>query len=98
VRCHQINGDKLWKFQDVAIISEPRGVAVDRDLNVYVVSTGNNSVVVISPDGKRCRTVLGKSDGTIVLCYPITPDRSVNYFLSLLRSKVYDANLVIHSS
>jgi DNA-binding beta-propeller fold protein YncE len=26
-------------------------------------SSSNNSVVVISPDGKRCRTVLGESDG-----------------------------------
>ena len=63
VSCHKINGDKLWEFQDVAIIKYPRGVAVDKDLNVYVASTVNNSVVVISPDGKRCRTVLGKSDG-----------------------------------
>ena len=63
VGCHKINGDKLWEFQDVAIIRNPSGVAVDKDLNVYVVSIGNNSVVVISPDGKRCRTVLGESDG-----------------------------------
>ena len=63
VSCHKINRDKLWEFQDVAIIREPHGIAVDRDLNVYVVSKGNNSVVVISPDGKRCRTMLGKSDG-----------------------------------
>jgi len=32
-------------------------------LNVYVASLGNNSVVVISSDGKRCRTVFGESDG-----------------------------------
>jgi DNA-binding beta-propeller fold protein YncE len=63
ISCHKINGDKLWEFQDVAIIREPRGVAVDKDLNVYVASEGNNSVVLISPDGKRCKTVLGKSDG-----------------------------------
>ena len=63
ISCHKINGDKLWEFQDVAIIREPRGVAVDNDLNVYVASEGNNSVVLISPDGKRCKTVLGKSDG-----------------------------------
>ena len=63
VSCHKINGDKLWEFQDVAIIINPHGVAVDRDLNVYVASLGNNSVVVISPDGKRCRTVFGESDG-----------------------------------
>jgi len=63
VSCHKIKGDKLWEFQDVAIIREPYGVAVDRDFNVYVASFYNNSVVVITPDGKRCRTVLGKSDG-----------------------------------
>jgi hypothetical protein len=63
VSCHKINGDKLWEFQDVAIIRNPRGIAVDRDLNVYVASLCNNSVVVISPDGKHCRTVLGESDG-----------------------------------
>ena len=63
VSCHKINGDKLWEIQDVAIIREPIGVAVDRELNVYVASKDNDNVVVISPDGKRCRTVLGKSDG-----------------------------------
>ena len=63
VSCHKINGDKLWEFQDVAIIRDPHGVAVDKDLNVYVVSGGNDGVVVISSDEKRCRTVLGKSDG-----------------------------------
>ena len=68
ISCHKINGDKLWEFQDVAIIREPNGVALDRDLNVYVASRGNNSVVVISPDGKRCRTVLDESDG---IAYPM---------------------------
>jgi hypothetical protein len=70
--CHKINGDKLWEFQDVAIIRKPRGVAVDKDLNGYVTSLDNNSVVVISPDGKRCRTVLGKSDGIdqpVAICF-----------------------------
>jgi DNA-binding beta-propeller fold protein YncE len=66
VSYHKINGDKLWEFQDVAIIRKPRRVAVDRDLNVYVASKGNDSVVVISPDGKRCRTVLGKSDDILL--------------------------------
>ena len=63
VSCHKINGDKLWEFKDVAIIRSPGGVAVDKDLNVYLASFDDNSVVVISPDGKRCRTVLGISDG-----------------------------------
>jgi DNA-binding beta-propeller fold protein YncE len=63
ISCHKINGDKLWEFQDVAIIRNPLGIAVDRDLNVYVASRDTNGVVVISPDGKRCRTVLGVSDG-----------------------------------
>jgi DNA-binding beta-propeller fold protein YncE len=72
VSCHKINGDKLWEFQDVAIIRKPRGVAVDRDLNIYVASESNDSVVVISPDGKHCRTVLGESDGIykpLAICF-----------------------------
>jgi DNA-binding beta-propeller fold protein YncE len=44
VSCHKINGDKLWKFKDVAIIRSPGGVAVDKDLNVYLASIYNNSV------------------------------------------------------
>ena len=54
VSCHKINGDKLWEFQDVAIIRKPAGVAVDRDLNVYVASFGNDSVVVISSVVEQC--------------------------------------------
>jgi hypothetical protein len=85
VSCHKINGDKLWDFQDVAIIRDPRGVAVDRDLNVYVASKGNDSVVVISPDGQRCRTVLGKSDGMhypTAICFDKVKNNLVvcNYF------------------
>jgi DNA-binding beta-propeller fold protein YncE len=75
--------EKLWEFQDVVLIREPRGVAVDRDLNVYVVSTGNNSVVVISPDGKRCRTVLGKSDGIdrpTAICFDKVKNNLVAFF------------------
>jgi DNA-binding beta-propeller fold protein YncE len=45
VSCHKINGDKLWEFQDAAIIRNPRGVAVDKDLNVYVVARSNNQSV-----------------------------------------------------
>ena len=63
IHCHKINGDKLWEFKDVAIIRSPCGVAVDKDLNVYLASFNDNRVVVISPDGKRSRTVLGKSEG-----------------------------------
>jgi DNA-binding beta-propeller fold protein YncE len=46
ISCHKINGDKLWEFQDAAIIRKPFDVAVDKDLNVYVASLDNNSVVV----------------------------------------------------
>ena len=80
VNCHNINGDKLWEFLDAAIIRNPHGVAVDRDLNVYVCSRDNDSVVVISPDGKRCRTVLGVSDG-INKPYAICFDKVKNNLL-----------------
>jgi DNA-binding beta-propeller fold protein YncE len=52
---------------------------------VYVASKGNDSVVVISPDGKRCRTVLGKSDGMhypTAICFDKVKNNLVvcNYF------------------
>ena len=103
VSCHKINGDRLWEYQDVAIIREPYGVAVDRDLNVYVASRGNNSVVVISPDGKRCRTVLGESDGIyqpLAIYFDKVKNNLVvgNYNGTVFLYKVYNRDcLLLHS-
>jgi DNA-binding beta-propeller fold protein YncE len=88
-KTHKINGDKLWEFLDVARIREPNGVAIDRDLNVYVASRGNNSVVVISPDGKLCRTVLDESDG---IAYPITPRGNVDIQISINSYAIWLSN------
>ena len=46
VTCYTIKGDKLWEFKNESVLTDPRGVTVDNDANVYVTSCISNSVVV----------------------------------------------------
>ncbi|XP_063420759.1 uncharacterized protein LOC134705976 [Mytilus trossulus] len=59
VTCYTITGQKVWEYKDESILKEPRGVTIDNDSNVYVASRENNRIVVISPDGKYARELLG---------------------------------------
>jgi DNA-binding beta-propeller fold protein YncE len=47
VTCYTIKGDKLWEYKDESVVSDPMGVTVDNDGNVYVTSYRSSSVVVI---------------------------------------------------
>ncbi|VDI37516.1 Hypothetical predicted protein [Mytilus galloprovincialis] len=62
VCCHDSTGEPLWTFnhQD---IDTPLAITLDKHGFVYVASYGNNSVVVVSPDGKTCKTILSEDDG-----------------------------------
>ncbi|XP_071161848.1 uncharacterized protein [Mytilus edulis] len=62
VHCCKSTGEPLWTYQhqDIAI---PRGLTLDKNGCVYIVSWGNNSIVVVSPDGKTCKTILSEADG-----------------------------------
>ncbi|VDI81233.1 Hypothetical predicted protein [Mytilus galloprovincialis] len=60
VTCYKVTGEKLWEFRDEAVIHSPCGVAVDKYSNVYVASSGNDSIVVISPDGSHSRTLISQ--------------------------------------
>ncbi|VDI41073.1 Hypothetical predicted protein [Mytilus galloprovincialis] len=55
-------GVKIWEYKD-QFIRFPRGISVDKDSNVYIASSGNNSIVVLLWDGKQARTLLGEDDG-----------------------------------
>ncbi|CAG2192556.1 unnamed protein product [Mytilus edulis] len=62
VTCCSLTGEKMWEYKD-QLVRYPRGIAVDKDLNVYIASPGNNSIVVLSSDGKQARKLLDKDDG-----------------------------------
>ena len=63
VTCYTINGDKLWEYIDESVLSDPWGVTVDNDGNVYVTSYRSSSVVVLDPDGRQGRQILISDDG-----------------------------------
>ena len=55
VCCYKSTGEPLWTFRD---INSPKGLTLDKNGFVYIVSRGNNRIVVVSPDGKTCKTKL----------------------------------------
>ncbi|VDI74254.1 Hypothetical predicted protein [Mytilus galloprovincialis] len=62
VTCCSLTGEKMWEYKD-QLVSSPRGIDVDKDLNVYIASSGNNDIVVLSSDGKQARKLLDKDNG-----------------------------------
>jgi hypothetical protein len=66
VTCYTIKGAKLWEFKDESLLTDPLGVTVDNNGNVYVTSCSSHSVVVIEPDGRKDRQILSSDDGLIM--------------------------------
>ncbi|CAC5391087.1 unnamed protein product [Mytilus coruscus] len=60
--CYKTTGEPLWifKHQDIRFL---QGLTLDKNGFVYIASRGNNSIVVVSPDGKTCKTILSEADG-----------------------------------
>ncbi|CAG2236804.1 unnamed protein product [Mytilus edulis] len=84
VCCYKSTGEPLWTFMHDDIVS-PRGITLDKNGFVYVVSMSNNRVVVVSPDGKTCKTILSEADG-IISPYAIDIDRETG--IMLVSSKI----------
>jgi DNA-binding beta-propeller fold protein YncE len=63
VICYTIKGKKLWKYKDVSVLNDPRGVTVDNNSNVYVTSCSPHKVVVLEPHGRQGRQVISSYDG-----------------------------------
>ncbi|XP_063424145.1 uncharacterized protein LOC134707912 [Mytilus trossulus] len=80
VICSTVTGQTVWELKDKSIFKGIRGVTIDKDHNVYVASNSNNSVVVLSPDGKDARPLLGEDNG-IKMPYGIHFDQSRNLLL-----------------
>ncbi|XP_052097533.1 uncharacterized protein LOC127732530 isoform X7 [Mytilus californianus] len=60
--CYNSSGEPLWTFQHQDI-DRPVGITLDMNGFVYIASEENNSVVVVSSDGKTCKTILSEADG-----------------------------------
>jgi len=57
IYCYPLTGQQNWTFKDENVLREPRGVALDKNRNVYVVGYKTDNVVVLSPDGTNCRQI-----------------------------------------
>lgn len=63
VSCYTIHGMKLWDFKISCVLSNPTGISVDNNSNVYVASYSENCVIILSPDRRKFKTVLTSKDG-----------------------------------
>ncbi|CAC5355939.1 SPTB [Mytilus coruscus] len=64
VNCYNMTGEPIWTFMDNEI-NNPSGLALDINGFVYIASFGNNTIVVVSPDGKTKKTIQPEADGII---------------------------------
>ncbi|CAG2203982.1 unnamed protein product [Mytilus edulis] len=62
VCCYKSTGEALWTLMHNDVV-HPDGITLDKNGFVYVVSKFTNRVVVVSPDGKTCKTILSEADG-----------------------------------
>ncbi|XP_063426124.1 uncharacterized protein LOC134709932 [Mytilus trossulus] len=62
VCCYKSTGEPVWTFQHQDI-AWPVGLTLDKNSFVYIASSVNNSIVVVSPDGKACKKLLTDVDG-----------------------------------
>ncbi|VDI60941.1 Hypothetical predicted protein [Mytilus galloprovincialis] len=84
VCCYKSTGEPLWTFQHHDI-DGPEGIALDKNGFVYIASRKNNRIVVVSPDGKTCKTILSEADG---INYPVHIDINRETGIMIVSSKV----------
>lgn len=70
ISCHRMTGELLWTFTSQDII-RPTGISVDMHGCVYIVSSGNDKIVVLSSDGKTNKAILCEEDA---ICGPFAID------------------------
>ncbi|XP_063418489.1 uncharacterized protein LOC134701287 [Mytilus trossulus] len=62
VVCYDFNGQLQWTYSD-SLLRKPCGITLDSISNIYVAGFDSNNIVVISPDGKQAKELIGSSDG-----------------------------------
>ncbi|CAC5421855.1 unnamed protein product [Mytilus coruscus] len=88
VSCYKSTGELLWTFihDDICF---PRGMSLDKNGFLYVASCGNDSIVVVSPDGKTCQTILTEAD-EILQPYAIDINRQTDIMMISTSFLSYD--------
>lgn len=61
VHCCSIHGQEIWVFKD-QFISQPRGISVDYEQNVFVSCESSNNLTLIHHDGKDSKVLLTDQD------------------------------------
>ncbi|CAG2235047.1 unnamed protein product [Mytilus edulis] len=64
INCFGTNGILLWKNKNKDIC-EPFGITVDKHGFIFVASRKNYKIVVLSEDGRTCKTILSKENGIV---------------------------------
>ncbi|XP_071146311.1 uncharacterized protein [Mytilus edulis] len=65
VTCCDTADNIIWTFQDENVLMDPRGIAVDNAGNVYIVSSSQNKLIVLSADGQQSKQLWSKDDGLV---------------------------------
>jgi hypothetical protein len=52
IYCYSLTGQTIWDFRDRSVLRKGKGIALDKNSNVFVAGMETNNVVVLSPDGK----------------------------------------------
>ncbi|CAG2249913.1 unnamed protein product [Mytilus edulis] len=91
VFCYKSTGELMWTFMHTDIY-KPGGITLDKNGFVYIASSKNNRIVVVSPDGKTCKTILSEADG---IKDPLTIDINKETGMMIVACEINDDNYKI---
>ncbi|XP_071141819.1 uncharacterized protein [Mytilus edulis] len=91
ISCYKLSGEMLWTFKHIDIV-EPIGSALDKNGFIYVACRKSNKIVVVSHDGKSCRTILNQDNG---IKTPQSIDIDVKSGIMLVISLAEDVDSVL---
>ncbi|CAG2248219.1 unnamed protein product [Mytilus edulis] len=73
VTCCDIDMNNIiCTYRDTSVLKDLRGIAVDNEGNVYIVSYSQNKLVLLSAHGQQHRQLLSEKDGLLkpyAICY-----------------------------
>lgn len=95
IYCYKITGEPLWVFKHEEIQS-PQGITLDQHGFVYIASRGNNSIVVVSPDGKTSKQLLSEADG-IQNPYVININRELGLMIDSIEIRKNSDSAVVYN-